>query len=761
MKNAAMTLLMIAWSVGVCLPTRGAEPPVAASETTSEGRDIAWRLSGPGGGGWIQSIALDPRDKDVLLVGCDVGGFYFSSDAGRSYELRNNGLHDYFIESIAVHPKDSDIILLGTESGIHRTTDRGLHWNWLREGFPKLDQHRHSAPIGAICFDPRRPNVAYAGIGRPRWGAKKSSPADDAGFFYRSDDAGATWRRLDGAPLPARTIVSGIAVRPDDGRTLLAATTAGVFRSDDEGTHWQRSSDGLPHDHTEELAFALSSPKIVYVTLRSTAKQGEAWNGGVFRSDDAGRTWRNVQGEGLPKRTPQRAGNALNLSSNPKEIVIDPRDAETVYVGHRDWVTAGVYKTTDGGRHWIRVARRDRKESSFADYGWITAWGPSVECLAISPMAPDRLVFGTSGHVFLTDDAGKSWQQRYSRPATADGRIAGTGLEVTCVWRLVADPVRRGRVYYCYMDIGLLISDDEGRTFRRAAEGMKTPENCFSLVVDPQSPTTVWAATGWWGHNAGDVCRSDDDGKTWRVVGNPGTGLPDGQVLEMAMDLKSPAGRRRLVAISNGNGVFETLDGGASWHATNGNLPAEAVKAPVGLLLDPGDSNHLVFASHGHVFETRDAGKTWRQLTADKNWSQAARLVADPHRFGTLYIASRRGYDHASRQMLAGGVFRSEDGGGTWRQILDDRFASDVVVSPADSKVLYVATMDHPYHDESLAVGLLKSADGGRTWRRENGIMSHRNFKTLCISPLDPGLIYAGSSGNSAFVGRDAGVPSR
>ena len=76
--------------------------PAAKAEQAPKGRDIVWRSVGPGGGGWIQSIAFDPRDPDVLYVGCDVGGFYFSPDGGRHYELQNRGLRDYFVEAIEI-----------------------------------------------------------------------------------------------------------------------------------------------------------------------------------------------------------------------------------------------------------------------------------------------------------------------------------------------------------------------------------------------------------------------------------------------------------------------------------------------------------------------------------------------------------------------------------------------------------------------------------------------------------------------------------
>ncbi|HWI56351.1 MAG TPA: hypothetical protein VNZ22_03945, partial [Bacillota bacterium] len=555
--------------------------------------------------------------------------------------------------------------------------------------------------------------------------------------------------------LPAHAIVRDLKVKPDDSKVVLAATSEGLFRSEDEGKHWVPATNGLPHAYTEEIAFAPSRPQTVYVTLRCTAEDTAPWNGAVCRSDDAGQSWRTVNGAGLPKRVGKR-GQARNLSSNPKELAVDPREPNTVYVGNRDWVSAGVYKTTDSGQHWNRVTRPASKESNM-DYGWITMWGASVECLALSPVAPDRLAFGTSGHVFLSDDGGTSWRQRYTRQLP-DGRFAGAGLEVTCAWRVVPDPVCSNRVYCCYMDIGLLISEDLGRTFRRSFEGMKMGGNCFGVVVDPQAPDTLWAATGQWAHNAGDICRSEDGGRTWRVVGHPASGLPDGQVLQMTLDLQSPLGKRRLLAICKGNGVVETRDGGQTWHSLNGNLPADSVKDPRGLLLDPEDSLHVVIAAGGNLYATRDGGSRWQRLNASGLPPNLQRLVTDPHSFQKLYVAARESYDRKTDRQYPGGAFCSEDGGQTWRHLLDCRFASDIAISPANSRILYVTTAEHPYFDGPIAQGLLKSTDGGETWHQENNGLSLQNLKAVCVSPHDPDTVFIATSGNSIFVGHDREV---
>ncbi|MCX7597502.1 MAG: glycoside hydrolase, partial [Armatimonadetes bacterium] len=380
-----------------------AGPPVASEAPV--GGAVTWRNVGPGGGGWIEAIACDPKDPNVLYVGCDVGGFYFSADGGLHYEIRNAGLRNPFVEAIAVCPADSQLILLGTEGGIFRSTDQGRSWRWIRAGFPGVQRYSFSAPIGTLCFDPTNPRVAYAGIGRPRWDKPSTPP-----LMYRSEDAGETWVDCDRGAFPPDAIVSCVQVKPDDGRVVLAATSRGVFRSDDGGQSWRPSNEGLANLWAQELAFAPSAPNVVYLTVRTTARAGEEYNGGVYRSDDAGRTWQR-RADGLPTNL-GRADESPYMTASVFQIVVDPRDANVAYVGERSWVAAGVFKTTDGGRRWERVSYH-WGENKNMDQGWINFWGPSVECMAISPAEPDRVYFGTSGHVYVTLDGGKTWVQRY------------------------------------------------------------------------------------------------------------------------------------------------------------------------------------------------------------------------------------------------------------------------------------------------------------------------------------------------------------
>jgi len=105
---------------------------------------------------------------------------------------------------------------------------------------------------------------------------------------------------------------------------VLAATSKGLYRSDDSGDTWTLSQSGLLHGDVREVAFAPSAPQIVYATLRTTARDAQTWNGGVFRYEDYGKTWTS-RSQGLAMRV-GKTGQPMQMTSNYKEIAVDPRD---------------------------------------------------------------------------------------------------------------------------------------------------------------------------------------------------------------------------------------------------------------------------------------------------------------------------------------------------------------------------------------------------------------------------------------------------
>ena len=712
------------------------------------GTDVEWKNVGPGGGGWIQSMLASRHDADTFYVGCDVGGFYRSDDGGKSYAIHNTGFEDYFIESLAEHPGNARILYAGCKSGVYKSTDGGRTWHWLRQGFPPVQEYGYSAMVSKVVLDPQNPETVYAAIGQPREGR------GGQGAIYKSENGGASWRQIvKKGQLAPDLLISDLTISPRDSLRMLIATPKGVFASADGGATWTLSSDGLPpHRRTLRLAQSLSDPQVVYVSLKG--KTGETpWQAGVYRSGDGGRTWQ-PRVNGL-RQASGKTGTSDMLCSWVNELAVHPQNPDIVYAGGATWWDATVYKTIDGGLTWKRAFEFGEKGN--AEHAWINMWGPSVTCLTLSPSQPDTVFFGTSGYIYKTVDGGATWQQRYTRERS-DGLISGSGLEVTCLHMVTPHPRVKGRVFFGFYDIGLLVSEDGGASFRRCMKGIPKDfdNSCFTVTFSEDDGARVWAGFGQWGSNRGVIAESRDGGITWMPLNKAGSGMPDARprCLISHSPLKdNAAGKRRLLYVAEGKGVFESSDDGATWAACNMGLPAERVSC----LARDADRDHVFYAGvsskgsePGAVFRSDNRCESWRQVSAqDMRLAEVRQLAA---KNGRVYVTARGAM--VGKNYFAGGVFRSDDGGAEWRQVYTNRFCEALMIDPRDSDCVYASLHDHPYHDRSTGGGVIASADGGATWQSlSSDSLTCKGVTWIAPDPFEPSRLWLGTAGNAAFTG--------
>ena len=729
---------------------------------------VSWSPIGPGGGGWLTAITVVDDAANTIYVGCDVGGVYKSTDHGESWEIKNAGFSIYYVEDIAYDPRTPSTLYAATRGGIYKSTDGGDHWVSKRSGFPPVDEYSFSAPISDILVDPNSPNILYAGVGIPRAGYGELEgyhwqTSGVRGAIYKSADFGENWTLIQGTGIDSTAMVYSLAIDPEDSNLLYAATSTGIYRSTSAGATWTPRNAGLPHRLAMGLAIDPSDSRILYTTLWAEPGSG-TWQGGVYKSFDGGKSW-VAKNSGLP----HAMGPEEGLTSNYPTILIDPQNPQTLYVGHTPWwPDPGVYKSVDGGNHWTWVSRGEPPQQN-VDMGWIDQHGLFVKCMAIDPNNTDRVYFGTSTHLFKTEDAGLAWDQVYTEPV-GSGYWKGTGMETTCVQEIVVDPTDSNKIYAGYWDMGFLKSTDGGVSFKRMTQGMNYDSNTFSIIVDPVNPNVIWAATGWWESNEGEVCVSLDYGEHWTPLGD---GLPDAQIWSIALDESSPPNSRTLYAASYGNGVYKSTNGGLNWSFAGNGLGLSGNKQVVKVVVDPNNPD-LLYAGlrsrlieiggvlntiQGGLFKSTDAGSSWSRIDRDSPQMSVLDIAIDPNDSRIIYSAVNGDYDHTRQVTYFGGVYKSTDGGVSWTNgsrgfgALDNLNVMSVKISPVDSRIIYAATSDDPFHDLSSGRGIFRSMNAGNSWAPINHGLGVLYFSVITIDPSNPSLLYAGSGGNGIMKG--------
>ena len=710
-----------------------------------------WESIGPSGGGWLTAAAFSP--PNTIYIGSDIAGVHRSRDGGESWQIINNGLKNYNVMSIAVDPQVPSTIYLGTLGGVYRSTDGGDHWELKRQGFPPLEPYSFSAPIACLAIDPQQPSTLYAAIGDPhdhRFGQ---------GTIYKSLDWGENWFVVNqGANnIHAKAIVYSIAIDPLSSERLYVSTDYGLYQSEDGGVTWEARNSGLPHSNTRKVVIHPFDPDILYLTIRSPPGQGP-WQGGVYKSINGALSWSPVNNGlesdvGHPDKPEQ-------LTSNYEQIIIDPLDPNMLYVGDVSWTTPGVYKSTDGGNSWGNTIDITNLHAGIWD--WV---GPSVETLLIDPINPARLFFGNSMELYLSQDAGGSWWQTYSNEVpTGSGWWQGRGLETTIVANIAIDPTNSQKIYFGFLDVGFLKSEDGGITFKHSNQDLKYG-SVFSIAVDERQPNILYASNAEWETNQGEIVRSDDYGETWTVVGDWSSGLPGARISALVLDSSGQVEPRPIYAASNGEGVYKSIDGGLSWEVSNNGLGMNGNQFVTSLVMDPSRPN-MIYAGvdmgeadadrYGGIYKTIDAGANWVQV--DTGIPNVLYLAIDQDNPRIIYAAAREHFDDINQLYFEGGVYRSMDGGSSWDQVFSDVFVQSVAIDPQNSQIVYAGTADHPFHDQSSGKGVFRSIDGGNSWHPLNAGLGNLSISTLEIDPNNPNLIFAGTGGSGIFKGH---IPDR
>jgi photosystem II stability/assembly factor-like uncharacterized protein len=639
------------------------------------------------------AVAVAPSNAKVVWLGTGEAndrnssgwgdGVYRSTDAGDTW-TRAGLAASKTIARIVVHPTDpetawvaagGDLWTPSPERGVFKTTDGGRTWKAvLTAPAPYGDR----VGAGDLVLDPANPQVLYAALyarRRTPWSfiaGPAATDGKDLGGIFQSTDGGATWRKLSGG-LPGGTGRIGLSVYAKDPRVVYAIVQSdeagasgidevrsrrgGVFRSDDGGESWTRTSPLNPRPfYFSQIRVDPASDKRVYVL-------GFA----LHVSDDGGKSFREDLFE--------------KVHPDTHALAIDPRDPKRLLLG----TDGGLYQSYKGGEGWEHLSRMAAGE---------------FYRINVDLGTPYRICGGLQDN---QNWVGPSRTQTKEGIVNADWISIGGGDGFYCVFdardpQVVYAESQQGYVHRLDMRSGQV--KDLRPEPAEGSPGFRFHWNS-PLIGSHHDPDVLYLA-------GNRVFELRSRGEQWRVISpdlstqdlprttTVGSGAENfGVVYALA---ESPVAKGVLWAGTDDGKLWVTENGGASWTDLSASVPAPARGEWVSRI-EPGhaDAKAAYLAVDGHragdyrplAYRTGDLGRTWQAITSELPPDGPVKVVReDPGNPQLLYAGTEFG------------LFASFDRGAHWAPLggLPTVGVDDILVHPRDHDLI-VAT-----HGRSLYI---------------------------------------------------------
>ena len=676
---------------------------------------LTFRFMGPAVGNRISAAAGIPGDANTYYAGAASGGVWKSTDGGQRWAPIFDSQPAQAIGSLAVSASNHSIVWAGTGEawairdvdmmgdGIYKSTDAGH--TWTNMGLQETGR------IGRIVIHPSNPDIVLACAA-----GRLTGPQEERGVF-RTTDGGKNWKRV--LFVDPDTGCSGLAIDPADPQTLIAGTWqvvmhtwamfsggpgSGVFVSHDGGDNWMRiDGHGLPKPPLGKIdvAIAPSDPKRVYALIQ-TADQGSVW-----RSDDGGRNWAVVNWQ---RALIGRAGYYIRIAvspSNPDEVLV---------------ADSSFWLSTDGGKSFRSMP-----------------WGGDTHDIWIDPQDGNRILVTHDGGMFMTTNHG----QTSNRVTLPIGQMYHVAVDNDVPYKIYSnmqdDGTMRGPSNLPEAGPNVPGAGGRGGGFGGGRggggaweHGLGGCESGFTLP-DPSDSDIIWASC------YGDqVTRYDAKTKMARSVS------PWLHTLDAAPNqVKYRCHWTPPLAIDpfDHNAVYygcqvilRTTNAGMSWTEISPDLstrdPSRIVSSggivgdnlgqfygEVVFSIAPSEVQRgLIWAgtNDGKVWYTRDAGKTWndvtRNITGLPAWGVVSKIEPSHFDATTAYIC----VDFHLMDNRDPWVYKTADFGKTWKKISDGlphgplAYARVIAENPNQRNMLFVGTGNALYYTLN---------DGG-TWKQ-------------------------------------------
>jgi hypothetical protein len=526
---------------------------------------------------------------------------------------------------------------------------------------------------------------------------------------------------------------------------FVALATGGLIKTTNDGTTWTSLFDHQPVASVGAVAVAPPDSKIVWAgTGEANGRNSSSWGDGVYKSTDGGATWKNV---------------GLKDTQEIGRIAIDPKDANIVYVaaaGHL-WgpnKERGVFRTADGGKSWQHSLAIDSDTGAID----VALGAPGSGVVFAAAYARRRTPwsftgFGAGSALYRSRDNGKSWQKLEgglptgqlgrigvsvcrSKPSTVyavveSQRGGGGGIfdqtskyggvfrsdDSGDTWKRVSggsprgfyfgqirvDPSDAERVYV--LGFGLSVSEDGGKTFKE--QSTEVHSDLHALWIDPARPERLLLGTD------GGVYTSHDRAKTWAAVDN----FPMGEFYEIKTDTRQPFW------------VYGGLQDNGTW------------AGPSALTANSGPAN-----------------SDWEFLTGGDGFY----VVPDPSDPDIVYAESQgAGVSRVNRRTHARTSMHPPDVEG--QPAFRFNWNSPICLSPFNSDVVYVGgnvvfRWSKKGTEQEVISPDLSKQNGPRITTAGSGAEAYGTIVSLAASPVERGLLWAGTDDGNVQVTRDDGA---
>lgn len=675
---------------------------------------MRWRLIGPHRAGRVSAVAGVPNQPATYYIGTPGGGVWKTTDAGRVWNPIFDKERVASIGALAVAPSNPNLIYVGTGeqtqgNGVYRSTDAG--GTWTKIGL----QQTHI--ISGMFVDPRDPNLLVVaaqgdresgserGIFRSTDGGKtwkKTLYKDDTtgpmdltaapddpkilytafqfrragppqppqagqrseqdAFIYKSLDEGATWTLVGGAGLPTEPMGRvGVAVAPGShGRTVFAIATQGLFRSDDGGATWQRSTTDpriLGNGYFSKVFVDPKNPQAVYVAQTAMYRSLDGGRNfdaffGAPSGDDIHMIWINPQdtrymllgvdqgavvsvdsGATWTEWYNQPTGQFYHVITNnqfPYHVYAAQQDSGTAdipsksdfgEITYRDWAPAGgfefAYIAPDpadsnyvyiGG--WYGSILRFDKRTGQVVHIFVQSAKYHTYIMApvvFSPQNPHTMFIGAQ-YVLRTNDAGAHFEEA-SPDLTSDGQPqagAGRRARQAAITTLAPSTIAEGEMWAGTSNCLIQMTRDSKTWQNVTPTGL--PQRCTVETIEAShhDPGTAYAVIIAQQDSHPYAFRTHDFGKTWQPITN---GIAPGWIERAVRD--DPA-RKGLLYAGTENAVYVSFDDGDHWQPLQLNLPTTSMRD----LAVHG--NDLVVATYGRSLWILDDLSPLRQWDSPK-----------------------------------------------------------------------------------------------------------------------------------------------